>query len=107
MKYTMNLKDHPFHMIQSGQKNIEIRLYDEKRQQLSVWDTITFTNESLWVITKKIIWLSVYDSFATMFAVHQLSCFGGDSIEEITERLYTYYTPEDEKKHGVCAIVLE
>lgn len=106
MEHTMKLRNHAFRMIESGKKNIEIRLYDEKRQKLSIGDTILFINEVWWSMTKKIIWLSIYDSFMTMFSVHQPSCFGGDNIEEIIKRLYKYYSHEKEKYYGVCAITL-
>ena len=42
MKHTMHLQPQPFSMIRSGEKTIELRLYDEKRQQIAVDDEIEF-----------------------------------------------------------------
>lgn len=42
----MNLHNEPFNLIKQGTKTIELRLYDEKRQQIKVGDTIVFTNRS-------------------------------------------------------------
>lgn len=43
MKHQMKLNQQPFDMIRSGQKTIELRLYDEKRQQVKVNDEIEFS----------------------------------------------------------------
>ena len=41
---TMNLVDLPFNQIKEGSKVIEVRLNDEKRQNIKVGDKIVFTN---------------------------------------------------------------
>ena len=43
MKYKMRLRRQPFEQIRSGVKTIELRLYDEKRQQLRTGDEIEFS----------------------------------------------------------------
>ena len=40
----MKLNPAPFAMIKSGKKTIELRLFDEKRQQIKAGDAIEFTN---------------------------------------------------------------
>ena len=45
MKHTMKLNDAPYDMIKSGQKTVELRLYDEKRRMISVGDEIEFVCE--------------------------------------------------------------
>ncbi len=40
MIHYMNLADDPFEQIASGNKTIELRLYDEKRQKIKVNDFI-------------------------------------------------------------------
>ena len=42
--HVMNLTPSPLEKIRSGIKTIELRLYDEKRQAVSIGDTITFFN---------------------------------------------------------------
>ena len=43
MRYQMKLRSQPFEMIRSGKKTFELRLYDEKRQQIKVDDEIEFS----------------------------------------------------------------
>ena len=43
MKQKMNLCPEPFEMIRTGQKTIELRLNDEKRQKIQIGDTIEFS----------------------------------------------------------------
>lgn len=40
MVYQMRLRREPFEKIRSGEKTIELRLFDEKRQKLKVDDEI-------------------------------------------------------------------
>ncbi len=42
MEHEMMLAPEPFKKIKSGQKTIELRLYDEKRRALTVGDQICF-----------------------------------------------------------------
>ena len=44
MEFTMKLYASPFAMIASGEKTIELSLNDEKRRQISVGDTIRFSD---------------------------------------------------------------
>ena len=46
MEFSMRLNSVPFSMIASGNKTIEMRLYDEKRQKIAIGDTICFTDVS-------------------------------------------------------------
>ena len=43
-RHIMNLTPAPLKMIREGRKTIELRLYDEKRKQISIGDIITFVN---------------------------------------------------------------
>ena len=45
MTHEMNLQDKYFDFILNGTKRIELRLNDEKRQQIKIGDTIIFHNE--------------------------------------------------------------
>ena len=40
--HQMKLNNKPFNMIKNGRKNIELRLYDEKRRKLNIGDEIIF-----------------------------------------------------------------
>lgn len=45
MVHKMHLRKGPFHKIWSGEKDIELRMFDEKRKQISVGDLIEFAYE--------------------------------------------------------------
>ena len=65
----MNLAPSPFEMIKSGEKTIELRLYDEKRRVVKVGDTIEFTNtESGEKLSARVRQISVFDSFAELYS---------------------------------------
>ena len=44
MLHQMRLQDAPFNSIKAGTKDIEMRLYDEKRRSIKPGDIIEFTN---------------------------------------------------------------
>ena len=95
----MRLHPAPFERIKSGEKNIECRLNDEKRRQLSVGDAIVFKNrESGEELERKVAALHTFPDFESMFEK-----FPEEKINDV----YQYYTPEEEKECGVVAIELE
>lgn len=67
----MNLAPSPFEMIKSGEKTIELRLYDEKRRAVGVGDTIEFTSaesgEKISARVKAIHVLIALRSFTVVF----------------------------------------
>lgn len=101
----MHLNTKPFEMISSGEKQIEYRLNDEKRQQLRVGDTISFTklpdkNESLDVIITD---LQKYRTLLEMYEAtfNQYLCKYYKRPDEI---INTHYTDEEVEQHGCLAI---
>ena len=46
-KHIMTLNPMPMESIRNGYKTIELRLYDEKRQESAVGDVIKFVNTNL------------------------------------------------------------
>ena len=80
MNRNMKLNPSPFTAIETGKKNIELRLNDEKRQQINIGDTITFTNtaDSERKLYTKVIALHYAPSFAELFATIPLSVCGFD-----------------------------
>ena len=64
----MNLHKAPFHMIKSGAKTIELRLYDEKRKKIKAGDIIEFlqTDDPSQTLIVQVIDLHVFSSFAEL-----------------------------------------
>jgi len=112
MKHAMKLYESPFKRIKSGRKKIELRLYDEKRQKVSIGDTITFTklpdkDES---IDTTVIGLLQYASFKELVEHTPMSYFGYPedyNKDAFVQSMYSIYLPELEREHGVLGIVLK
>lgn len=108
MYHHMKLQLKPFEKICSGTKQIEIRLFDEKRQQLKIGDVITVTkmdDESKNVQTR-IINLIRFDSYKNLFGAYNPALYGGENRDEY-ESMYQYYSREEEQEYGVLAIHLQ
>lgn len=70
MLHHMKLQSEPFHKIKNGRKTIELRLNDEKRQQVRVGDFIEFSqmDDPSQRLTVRVIALHHFDSFAELYA---------------------------------------
>ncbi len=105
----MKLQPLPFQMVKSGQKRIELRLYDEKRRDLKVGDSICFTQmQSGERIKVKIKALQVFTDFFALyksFAPQEMGYRVGKSVNPAD--MYAYYSKEDIKKYGALAICIE
>lgn len=111
MKYEMTLQPKYYNFILNGTKRIEIRLFDEKRQQIKIGDTIKFLkepnlNESF---NAKIIGLLRYNTFEDMFRDFDVSVLSDKSMtkEELINTLEQFYTKEKQKQYGVLGIRIE
>ena len=102
----MRLHDSPFKLIQSGTKTLELRLYDEKRQQIQVGDEIIFTNRiTEEKLRTKVIALHIYSSFAELYRDYDNVSLGYSLDEEAKpEDMELYYSKEEQEKYGVVGI---
>lgn len=109
MTHEMKLTIEPFNLIKNNKKSIEIRLFDKKREKLSIWDNIIFTNTSNKEdkIKVKIIWLLRYNNFENLFNNIEINKFWAKNINDLLNWVYKYYTKEDEKKYWVLWIHLD
>ena len=100
MLHKMKLNESPFERIKNGTKNIEFRLFDEKRQQIKIGDQIEFSKlpdlqEKLLVDVTQ---LYREDTFERLFK----KLYNDEKeIKRKTESMYKYYSQEEEKKYGV------
>lgn len=106
----MKLFNIPFQMIKNNQKTIELRLFDEKRQQIKIGDTIVFTNTKTGEILKRsVVKLHRFDSFEKLYkTLPLLQC--GYTEKDIDKAhpsdMEQYYSVEEQKKYGVIGIEL-
>ena len=111
MKHKMKLNNKPFEKIKKGTKTIELRLNDEKRQNIKLGDKIKFLkepdlNESF---EAQVIGLLRYNSFEEMFKDYDISILSDKSMtkEELISVLEQFYTKEKQEKYGVLGIRIE
>ncbi len=107
--HKMNVKEKYYNMLKSGQKTIELRLFDEKRQSIEIGDVIEFTNADN-VSDKflaEVVNLHRTGDFATL--CHKISCHqaGFETNEELISCLAEFYTPEKQKHFGVLGIEIK
>lgn len=107
--HQMKLGKAPFGKIKSGQKIIESRLFDEKRQRISIGDRIEFVRNDdphQKIITRAKA-LYKYATFEELFSNFPPEYFGGDSKENLLQEIHLFYSPEEELKFGVVGIRVE
>lgn len=107
--HKMKLATAPFEKIASGNKVIESRLYDEKRQQINLGDQIEFVcnddqSRKVIVIVKA---LYLYPTFENLFSDFSPVLFGGTSKEELIKEIEVFYSKKEQKKYGVIGIKIE
>lgn len=111
MEHKIKLKPQYYNYMLYGTKRIEIRLYDEKRQQIKIGDTIIFLkepdlNESF---KTKVTGLLRYNSFEDMFKDFDTSILSDKSMtkKDLINVLEQFYTKEKQKQYGVLGIRIE
>ena len=106
----MKLHPSPFEMIKSGEKTIELRLFDEKRRQIKPGDTIIFTNTATGETLKRTVYkLHCFDSFESLYqSLPLLQCgYTQEDIHRATPSdMEQYYSVEEQRKYGVVGIEL-
>ena len=106
--HDMKLNPEPFEMIQNGQKTIELRLFDEKRQKIKSGDEIVFTNtadgQKLKVIVARV---HRFDNFEELYkSLPLLKCgYTEESVKTASPSdMEEYYSAYEQKKYGVVGI---
>lgn len=109
MLHEMKLHPAPFASIKSGEKTVEMRLYDEKRAKIRVGDEIKFTcTVTAETLRCKVSGFCRYADFADLYRHHDKISIGYAENETADpEDMAAYYSREDIAKYGVVAIVIE
>ena len=111
MEHEMKLQPEYYNFILNGTKRIEIRLFDEKRQQIKIGDTIKFLKEPELKesFNARVIGLLRYNSFDDMFKDFDISILSDKSMikEGLLGVLEQFYTKEKQKRYGVLGIRIE
>jgi len=107
--HNLHLASRPFEAIKSGNKVIESRLFDDKRQMIQLDDEIVFINRDTpdRTLRAKVIGLLRYKSFESLFSHNEPAKFGGPSVEWLSDQIKEFYSAEDQAKNGVLGIEFE
>ncbi len=104
----MKLNEEGFELVENGQKTMELRVNDEKRQSINMGDEIIFTNRDKKVLVK-VTRLFLASSFELLF--RKIGWIKAGWSNENSERkmsdLRKIYSVEDENKWGVVGIAFE
>ena len=111
MEHELKLQPRYYEYILGGTKDIEIRLYDEKRQKINLGDIIILKkepelNESFKV---KVVGLLRYENFDSLFNDFTIDRLADKSMKksELLEELEKFYTKEKQKEYRVLGIRIE
>ena len=109
MLHHMKLKESPFMKIKNGSKTIELRLNDEKRQQVQVGDFIEFSliDNSHEKIQTRVTALHRFDSFQELYSSltrEKLGYAATDTPDP--NHMNEYYPCEKQEQYGVLGIEL-
>lgn len=109
MKHNMNLNNEPYNSICYGKKDIEMRLYDEKRRLINIGDIITFTNrDTLDTFDVEVINLHKYNSFKELYDNFDKTRLGYEEHETAKpEDMEKYYPKEEIEEYGVVGIEIK
>ena len=107
--HEMNLQPKYFDFIKDGTKRIELRLFDEKRQQIQLGDIIEFTKSEDKKLKAEVIGLLRYNSFNDLFEDFDISILADKSMtkQELLDVLCEFYTLEKQAEYGVLGIRLK
>ena len=108
MIHDMKLSEESFEKIKSGKKDIEVRLFDEKRREINFGDEIIFhklpdKKESVSVVVSG---FSIFSSFEELFSNFDNARFGHNNLtrEQQLEKIRKIYSQEEENRNGVVCI---
>ena len=106
MIHYMKLKTMYLNMIEDGLKNIELRLFDEKRKLIEVGDIIEFSDISNPhnTITTQVTSLYNAINFAELCCMINSIDAGFHSDIELIKTMQNFYPLDEQQKYGVVGI---
>ena len=109
MNYEMNLCHTPFIAIKSMKKTVEMRLYDERRQNIKIGDLITFLDlDTKNKITCKVESVDIFESFKDLYQAYDKTQLGYEKDEKCSYLdMLQYYSQEKQDLYKVMAIKIK
>ena len=105
--HKMNLVDWAFNELKNGNKTIEVRLNDEKRQKLKIGELIVFNNiETGELLKTQIINKHLFKNFKEFFETFNSQQLG-IKAEDNYLIMNKFYSQEQQEKYQALAIELK
>lgn len=109
MTYEMNLHPDPFKLIKNGLKDVEMRLYDERRKPIKIGDHIEFINNQTGEkLSCEVVNLLKFATFVELYKHYSKERLGykPDQIADPSD-MEIYYSKDKIKQYGFLAIEIK
>ena len=108
-RFSMSLQHTYYEMLMSGDKDIELRLYDEKRRRMHNGDIVLIYNAQNCndYIRAKIMRLHIAKSFADLSTKISVTRTGFPNLNSLMSAISKFYDSDTESKYGIVGIELE
>jgi ASC-1-like (ASCH) protein len=104
MEHKMRLVDFAFKAIKNKEKDIEVRLNDEKRRLINIGDIIEFEHvDTKEIIKVEVINLYKFKTFKELFNKFDNKRIGFNDSDDYTI-MDQFYTKEEQEKYGALGI---
>ena len=102
----MNLQEKYFNFIKNGTKRIELRLFDEKRQNIRVGDTIKFSTDAGDSQLVKVVKIHKYSNFSNLIDSFNIKLLAEEKYtkEKLLNELEQFYTKSKQAEYGVVGV---
>lgn len=104
----MKLNNEPFHLVKNRTKTIEVRLNDEKRQEVQNGDTIIFTNletdEQVNVVVTETVGFPLFQALINHYTNKEIGAKEEEQLSQKLAAIYQIYSQTDELNYGALAI---
>lgn len=111
MKHILKLQPRYYESMKNGVKQIELRLFDEKRKNIKIGDEIEFKkepdlNESFISRVKAILLYENFESLIDDYPIEILSDLNTNK-KELVEELNKFYSKQKQEQYNVVGIRVE
>lgn len=107
--HQLSVREPYYHLLKSGVKTVELRIWDEKRQKIQVGDTIVFLkaenpNDSFLATVISLIHAKNFGELSEMISPQSA---GFSNKEALVKTMRSIYTLDAQEKTGVVGIQIQ
>ncbi|MBR4475514.1 MAG: NUDIX domain-containing protein [Alphaproteobacteria bacterium] len=108
-RFSMSVRNKYFEMIKSGQKDIELRAYDDKRKKIKVGDRFILSdaeNPTDYIVCE-VLGLHIAPDFASLFQKIDIRRTGFDNLYDLMDTITKFISPEKLTHEQVVGIEIK